>query len=50
MVLAGCTKERDKQFSADSGRLERRNTLLPGVDLYVVGYKRCLLDGEKLMR
>jgi hypothetical protein len=30
--------------------LERRNTLLPGVDLYVVGYKRCLLDGEKLMR
>jgi hypothetical protein len=32
-------QERDKQFSAGSGRLERRNTLLPGVDLYVVGYR-----------
>jgi hypothetical protein len=32
-------RERDMQFSAGSGRLERRNTLLPGVDLYVVGYK-----------
>jgi hypothetical protein len=30
--------------------LERRNTLLPGVDLYVVGYKGNLRDGEKLMR
>jgi hypothetical protein len=30
--------------------LERRNTLLPGVDLYVVGYKWYLLNGEKLMR
>jgi hypothetical protein len=29
-------RERDRQFSAGSGRLERRNTLLPGVDLYVV--------------
>jgi hypothetical protein len=32
-------RERDMQFSTGSGRLERRNTLLPGVDLYVVGYK-----------
>jgi hypothetical protein len=40
----------DRQFSIGSGRLERRNTLLPGVDLYVVGYKWSLLDGEKLMR
>jgi hypothetical protein len=30
--------------------LERRNTLLPCVDLYVVGYKWSLLNGEKLMR
>ena len=44
------TRERDMQFSAGSGRLERRNTLLPGMDLYVVGYKRGLLNGEKLMR
>jgi hypothetical protein len=43
-------RERDKQFSVGSGHLERRNTLLPGVGLYVMGYKRCLLDGEKLMR
>jgi hypothetical protein len=43
-------RERDRRFFAGSGRLERRNTLLPGADLYVVGYKRCLLDGEKLMR
>jgi hypothetical protein len=43
-------RERERRFSAGSGRLERRNTLLPGVDLYVVGYKRCLLNGEKLMR
>jgi hypothetical protein len=50
MVRVVCTKERDRQFSAGSGRLERRNTLLPRVDLYVVGYKRCLLNGEKLMR
>jgi hypothetical protein len=32
-------RERDMQFSTGSGLLERRNTLLPGVDLYVVGYK-----------
>jgi hypothetical protein len=31
-------RERDMQFSAGSGRSERRNTLLPGVDFYVVGY------------
>jgi hypothetical protein len=29
-------RERDMRFCAGSGRLERRNTLLPGVDLYVV--------------
>jgi hypothetical protein len=50
MVRAGCTKGRDKQFSVGSGRLERHNTLLPGVGLYAVGYKRCLLNGEKLVR
>jgi hypothetical protein len=43
-------RERDMQFSVGSGRLERCNTLLPGMDLYVVGYKRSLLNGEKLMR
>jgi hypothetical protein len=48
MVHARCTRE-DMQFSTGSGRLERHNTLLPSVDLYVVGYKRSLLDGEKLM-
>jgi hypothetical protein len=32
-------REKDRQFSTGSGRLERRNTLLPGVDLYVVGYR-----------
>jgi hypothetical protein len=43
-------RERDKRFSACSSHLERRNTLLPRVDLYVMGYKQCLLNGEKLMR
>jgi hypothetical protein len=43
-------RERDRRFSAGSGRLERCNTLLPRVDLYVVDYKRGLLSGEKLMR
>jgi hypothetical protein len=28
----------DGQFPIGSGRSERHNTLLPGVDLYVVGY------------
>jgi hypothetical protein len=49
MVLAGRTRD-DRQFSVGSGRLKRRNTLLPGVDLCVVGYKGSLQDGEKLMR
>jgi hypothetical protein len=43
-------RERDRQFSAGSGSLERCSTLLPGVDLYVVGYRWSLLNGEKLMR
>jgi hypothetical protein len=30
------------QFSIGSGRFEMRSTLLPGVDLYVVGYKGVL--------
>jgi hypothetical protein len=38
MVRARCTREGQAIFTG-SGRLERRNTLLPGVDLYVVGYK-----------
>jgi hypothetical protein len=41
MAHAGCTRD-DRQFSTGLGRLERHNTLLPGVDLYVVGYKRGL--------
>jgi hypothetical protein len=32
-------RERERQFSIGSSRLERRNTLLTGVDLYVVGYR-----------
>jgi hypothetical protein len=32
-------REMDRQFSIGSGCLERCNTLLLGVDLYVVGYK-----------
>jgi hypothetical protein len=47
-VLDG--RERDRRFSAGLGRLERRNTLLHGVDLYVVAYNQGLLNGEKLMR
>jgi hypothetical protein len=43
-------RERERRFSVGSGRLKRRNTLLPGVDLYVVCYKWCLLNREKLMR
>jgi hypothetical protein len=38
MVHARRTRN-DGQFYTGSGRLERRNTLLPGVDLYVVGYR-----------
>jgi hypothetical protein len=43
-------REGDRQFSTGSGCLERRNTLLPGVDLYMVCYKWRLLNGEKLMK
>jgi hypothetical protein len=49
MVRERCTRD-DKRFSTGSGRLERRNTLLSGEDLYVVGYKRNLRNGEKLVR
>jgi hypothetical protein len=49
MIRAGCTRD-DRQFSTGSGRLERRNTLLPDEDLYVVGYKRSLQYGEGMMR
>jgi hypothetical protein len=49
MVRARCTRD-DRRFSIGSGRLERRNTLLTGVDLYVVGYKRNIQCGGKLMR
>jgi hypothetical protein len=41
---------RERQFSAGSGRFERRNTLLPGMGLYVVCYKWRLLNGDGLMR
>jgi hypothetical protein len=36
MVRARCTIG-GRQFSTGSGRLERRNTLLPGVDLLCGG-------------
>jgi hypothetical protein len=41
MVRARCTRD-DRQFSTGSGRLERRNTLLPGVDLYAVVYREII--------
>jgi hypothetical protein len=41
MVRARRTRD-DGQFYIGSGHLERHNTLLPGVDLYVVGYKGTL--------
>jgi hypothetical protein len=41
MVCAGRTRD-DSQFYTGSSRLERRNTLLPGMDLYVVGYRGIL--------
>jgi hypothetical protein len=44
MVRARCTRD-GRQFSIGSGRLERCNTLLPGMDLYVVGYREILLYG-----
>jgi hypothetical protein len=34
-----------RRFSTGSGRFEMRNALLPGVDLYVVGYKGNLQYG-----
>jgi hypothetical protein len=49
-MVRACRTRDDRHFFAGLGRLERRNTLLPGVDLYVVGYKGNLQDGEKLMR
>jgi hypothetical protein len=48
MVHARCTRD-DRWFSTGSGRVEMRNTLLPGVDLYVVDYKGNLMYGERLM-
>jgi hypothetical protein len=41
MVRAGRTRD-DRQFYTGSGRLERHNTLLPGVALYVVDYRGVL--------
>jgi hypothetical protein len=35
--------ERRRVIFCTFGRFEMRNTLLPGVDLYVVGYKESLL-------
>jgi hypothetical protein len=35
-----------RQFSKGSGSFERRNTLLSGVDLSVVGYRGILQYGE----
>jgi hypothetical protein len=35
-----------RQFSTILDRFERRNTILPGVDLYVVGYRGILQYGE----
>jgi hypothetical protein len=40
------TRETVGDFSVGSGRFEMRNTLLPGVDLYVEGYKGSLQYGE----
>jgi hypothetical protein len=45
MVRARHTRD-GRRFSIGSGRFEMRNTLLPGVDLYVVGYKGSLQYGE----
>jgi hypothetical protein len=44
MVRARRTRD-DGQFYTGSGRLGRRNTLLPGVDFYVVR-----LQGDSLVR
>jgi hypothetical protein len=45
MVRARRTRD-SRRFSIGLGRFEMRNTLLPGVDLYVVGYKGSLRYGE----
>jgi hypothetical protein len=45
MVRARRTRD-GRRFSTGSGRFEMRNALLPGVDLYVVGYKGNLQYGE----
>jgi hypothetical protein len=45
MVRARHTRD-GIRFSTSSGRFEMRNALLPGVDLYVVGYKGNLQYGE----
>jgi hypothetical protein len=45
MVRARYTRD-DRRFSLGSGRFEMHNTLLPSVDLYVVGYKGSLMYGE----
>jgi hypothetical protein len=45
MVRARYTRD-GRQFSTGSGCFEMRKTLLPGVDLYVVGYKGSLQYGE----
>jgi hypothetical protein len=41
MVRAERTRD-DRQFYTGSGRLERRNTLLPSGIFFVVGYMRIL--------
>jgi hypothetical protein len=41
MVRVGRTRD-DRQFYTGSGRLERSNTLLPSVALYVVDYRGVL--------
>jgi hypothetical protein len=41
MVRAERTRD-GRQFSTGSSRLERHNTLLPGVDLYVASYRGIL--------
>jgi hypothetical protein len=43
MVRAGCTRDNEQSYTG-SGRLERRNTLLPGVDLLCGG-----LQGSSLV-
>jgi hypothetical protein len=45
MVRARRTRDA-RHISTGSGRFEIRNTLLLGVDLYVVGYKGVLQYGE----